>query len=157
MSTFEPVITPNCNSDAFSVSPMEVFNYLRKLKRGSAGPDGLSPRILKECAVFFSPVITYLLNFSLSTGVQEFPACLKRANVTPISKCQRPTGVSDFRPISILPCLSKVFEKIVLHKWLLPVITCKLDASQFAYVSRPGTGTTSALTLFVHKLLIFFG
>ena len=44
---------------------------------------------------------------------------------------------------------------VVLHKWLLPVITCKLDASQFAYVSRPGTGTTSALTLFVHKLSRF--
>ena len=37
MSTVEPVITPNCNSDTFSVSSMEVFNYLRKLKRGSAG------------------------------------------------------------------------------------------------------------------------
>ena len=149
------IVTPaasHCNS-SFVVSLDEVYSVLRKLKRGSSGPDGLSPWILRDCAAFFTPAVAHLLNTSVSTG--EFPLCLKRANITPIPKREHPTVISDFRPISILPCLSKVFEKIVLRKWLLPVISCKLDSSQFAYVSRPGTGTTCALTLFMHKILHF--
>lgn len=76
---------------------------------------------MKSCADLLSPFIAHLFNRSLSTGV--FPMRWKNALVTPILK----KGKSDlyspasYRPISKLPLLSKVLERIVssqLHKYL---------------------------------------
>ncbi len=131
----------------------ETLNQIRRLKCGSCGPDGLSPWFVKLCAWSLAPAITFLFNRSLE--ISDFPVCLKRANVTPIPKCDRAVEVSDFRPISILPCLSKLFEKLVLKKWILPCVRDKIDVSQFAYISRPGAGTISAVTILYHKILEF--
>ena len=46
-----------------------------------------------------------------------------------------------------------MFESLVLHKWILPVVCDQLDCSQFAYAPRPGSGTVSALLLTVHRVL----
>ncbi len=53
----------------------------------------------------------------------------------------------------MLPLLSKVFEKLLCHKWLKPVIRDKLGGDQFAYVPGVGKGTTNAITsLYLHIL-----
>jgi hypothetical protein len=57
------------------------------------------------------PHITYLLNSGLTKSI--FPDAWKIAVVTPIAKVNTPATVNDFRPISILPILSKVFERII--------------------------------------------
>ena len=49
----------------------------------------------------------------------------------------------------------KVFERIVLTKFILPNVTSSIHPSQFAYVPRPGTGTTSPLVLLYHHILEF--
>ena len=59
------------------------------------------------------------------------------------------------KPISIVSCLSKVLERLVLKRWILPNVKSKMDSSQFAYVSRPGAGTTPAVTILYHKVLEF--
>ena len=43
----------------------------------------------------------------------SFPACWRQANVTPIPKGPPSSSVADYRPISITPVLSKVFERLV--------------------------------------------
>ena len=140
-------------ADLPKVSVVDVFHCMRKLKNKGSGVDGLSPWILKDCAIFLAPAITSLINKSLQIG--KFPTCLKSANITPIPKTSRPSSVVDFRPISILPALSKVFERIVLHKFILPAVTSFIHPSQFAYIPRLGTGTTSPLVLFYHYILEF--
>ncbi len=128
-----------------------MFLSLQKLRSKGTGPDGLPPWIFKKSATFLAQVVTKLFNRSLSSGV--FPSCLKVANITPIPKCSNPKSVSDFRPISILPVLSKIFERLVLKRFILPDIKSKIQADQFAYIPREGSGTTCALTSFQHKIL----
>ena len=127
---------------------------MSRLKNKGSGPDGVPSWVYKNFVFFLSPAITSLFNRSIRDGV--FGSTLKFANVTPVPKCSRPQSVSQFRPISVLPVLSKVFEKIILHEFLLPSTSLKLKSSQFAYIRRPGSGTTAALvsvqTMIVHHL-----
>lgn len=55
-----------------------------------------------------------IMNLSLSTGV--FPGSLKVAKVIPVFKAHDPTLFSDYRPISILPAFSKLFEKVLFNR-----------------------------------------
>ena len=55
-----------------------------------------------------------IINTSLSTGV--FPESLKIAKVIPVFKADKPTLFSNYRPISILPAFSKLFEKVMYSR-----------------------------------------
>jgi len=70
------------------------------------------------------------------------------AVVTPVPKIPRPTGLTDYCPISVTPILSRVAEKIVVRQWLRPAITADMLADQFGF--RPTGSTTSALVHFMH-------
>ncbi|MEL7309167.1 MAG: reverse transcriptase family protein, partial [Pseudomonadota bacterium] len=74
-------------------------------------------------------------------GMGTMFACLRHVGRQPIAK--------------LLPALSKVFEKLIVKKFILPLVKNKVDYSQFAYISRPGSGTTCALVLTYHKILEF--
>ncbi len=87
--------------------------------------------------------------------VGRFPSVFKFADIVPVPKSSKPTSPSDFRPISILPVLSKIMEKIVVAKLILPNLCSKLSPSQFAYIPGSHGGTTSALTLVSHHILKF--
>ena len=75
----------------------------------SVGGD-IPAKILKECNSTFS-VLADCINKSFENGT--FPDCLKEANVTPIFKKDDPLDKEHYRPVSILPLLSKVFEKLI--------------------------------------------
>ena len=78
----------------------------------------------------------------LSTG--SFPVIWRCANVTPIPKGPIYASVSDYRPTSITPILSKVFERIVARRLVQYLETEELlPAEQYAY--RKGFGTLDAL------------
>ena len=64
--------------------------------------------------------LKYLFNLSIEKGV--FPDGLKIARVTPIYKGEGSSDVSNYRPISVLPCFSKILEHIMynrLYKYLI--------------------------------------
>ena len=75
------------------------------------GPDGISPKLLKEAAPFITPVLTKIFNLSLSQGI--FPDTWKRADVVPIHKNAEEFFTSNYRPISLLNTIAKVFERVV--------------------------------------------
>ena len=116
----------------------EVQRSLSLLKRKSCGPDNLPYLVFRNSSFSLAPAITFLFNRSIRES--QFPACLKRAYVCPIPKISRPIVVSDFRPISLLPILSKFLERLVCKHFLLPFIRDKLATPQFAYVPGPGSG-----------------
>ena len=82
----------------------------------ATGHDGINSKLLKIAFPRISNILTCLFNKCLQTGV--FPDIFKVARVQPILKSGEKTNVSNFRPISILCVLSKVFEKNI-HKHIV--------------------------------------
>ena len=80
------------------------------------GHDNISSNTLKLIANEVSPSLTLIINQSVSTGI--FPDSLKTAKVIPIHKKDEKTIMSNYRPISILPVLSKIIES-VMHSQLM--------------------------------------
>ena len=95
----------------------DVGKLVSNLKnKKSTGPDSLSSYILKICLPYIVEPLTYAYNLCISRN--EFPHLLKEAKVIPLPKKTDTTNISGFRPISILPSLSKPIEKHV-HSNLL--------------------------------------
>ena len=133
------------------VSGFQVEKRLRHLKKGNGGPDGVPFWIYKDNSFLLASSVAHIFNLCFRVG--RVPSLLKFANVIPLPKCSKPTQASDFRPISLLPVLSKVLEKIVLSEWIVPYVSSQLDPMQFAYVPGAGRGTVGALTLINHFVL----
>ena len=94
------------------ITTSQVAEFIRKLDPGkSTGLDGVGPRILKMACDIISPSIAALINKSITSG--SFPNQLKQAKVYPIFKNGSKDDPSNYRPISILPTISKKFEKHV--------------------------------------------
>nr|CAH7734263.1 unnamed protein product [Callosobruchus chinensis] len=90
-----------------------VRDVLREMKKNSAGFDGLTLRILSEVEENIIPVLVHLINKSIEYGI--FPDILKLAIVIPVHKKGNPNLLENYRQISLLSVVSKIFEKF-MHK-----------------------------------------
>ena len=82
--------------------------------KNSAGIDGISNRLLKLIKHEIALPLSLIVNHSLQNGI--FPQKLKTAKVMPIFKDNDDMSVANYRPISILPSISKIFEKIMYEQ-----------------------------------------
>jgi len=78
--------------------------------------DGITIRFIKAEPFSLGSLITRLVNISIKSG--SFPDLWKSAAVTPIQKTKESTELSNFRPISVLPVLSKALERVVYDQLL---------------------------------------
>ena len=80
----------------------------------SLGPNSIPIYIMKLCNVFFSYCLLKIVNLSFVTGI--FPDLCKIAKVVPIFKKDDPLKCNNYRPISLLPIFSKMFEKLIYSR-----------------------------------------
>ena len=104
---------PFCDEDFTPFfSADDVCKKLCELNPNSSpGPDGIHPKLLKNCASSLATPLFLIFCTSLRTGT--FPSAWKDANITPLHKGGCHTSVENYRPISLLSSIAKVFEKIV--------------------------------------------
>jgi exonuclease III len=80
----------------------------------SSGFDNMPPKLLKYGAHSLSHQLTFLVNKSIETCV--FPDAAKKADITPIFKKNNNLDKSNYRPVSILSSLSKIFERMLVNQ-----------------------------------------
>ena len=94
------------------VNPTVVMKYINDLaSKSSCGPDKISSILLKRLANYIVTPLTVMINQSLCTGT--FPDKLKLAKVIPLYKKGDNHVFDNYRPISLLSTVSKIFEKVV--------------------------------------------
>ena len=79
--------------------------------RKACAPDGVSPRLLKECHMELTPSLTRLFNYSLSRGT--LPVDWKTANVVPVFKSGEQTEIDNYRPVSLTSMVVKSLERLI--------------------------------------------
>ena len=119
-----------------------MLQFINKLKPShSCGCDKISSYILKIIAKEVSPCITLIINQILSSGI--FPGKLKTAKVIPIYKKNDKTLLKNYRPISILPVVSKIIEH-AMHNQMMDYLTSNKLFSSQQYGFRPNRSTELA-------------
>lgn len=121
----------------------QVLKSIQSIKTNAKGHDGISMEMIRLTLKTTLPIIAHMVNSSIEHGI--FPEDWKIAKVRPIPKSNKTEDLKDLRPISILPALSKIIEKIVcdqLAKYLennelLPIV-------QSGFRGKHGTATALA-------------
>ena len=92
----------------------EVYKIISNLKNDcSSGHDNIPVRYLKTVVEYITSPLVHIINTSIDQEV--FPKQWKISRVCPIPKNDNPTSIKDFRPISVLSVLSKVYERVILN------------------------------------------
>jgi exonuclease III len=119
-SKTNPRVVGNVGEPVFSmalapVDEEEVSRVIYRLNsKKTCDVNGSSVWLLKQCFKNILTPLTKLINSSFETGT--FPALLKTAKVVPIFKKDDPFQTCNYRPISILPVFSKVFERVFCER-----------------------------------------
>ena len=134
------------NDKSMFLSPVtasEIENIIANLNPSkSVGPHSIPVKLLKILRPHISNIITKLVNQSFVQGV--FPSKLKIAKVIAVFKKGDPELPSNYRPISLLPVFSKVYEKLI-HKRLYSFLSSEKLIYPFQFGFQPNFSIDHAL------------
>ena len=122
---------------SFCLKPVvkqEIFDLILAFdNKKSLSPNSIPIYILKISNHLFSDLLTEMVNLSFKTGI--FPALCKLSKIIPIFK-KDPMFCVNYRPISLLPIYSKIFEKLIYTR-MYSFLTCNnLNDKQFGFRAK---------------------
>ena len=132
------------------ISQLDVLEALNSLDvTKSTGPDGIGPKLLKQCALALYIPIHHLICISISK--QAIPSEWKCHSITPVYKSGDKALVNNYRPISLLCIISKVLEQFVFdHLNIFLNENIVLSPHQFGF--RKNHSVTHQLLLFLSNV-----
>ena len=142
-------IRPDNILDHIEISLTEVQDQLSILDvNKSYGPDGISPKLLRNLKDVIAPSLCKLFNATLWHC--KVPCIWKQANVTPIHKKGDKSDPNNYRPVSLLSIPGKVLEKIIF-KHIFNHIRDNSILTEWQSGFMPGCSTVSQLLEIYHK------
>ena len=130
-------------------TPDEIRGIINNLKYSSPGWDGITPFILKQAFCNLLDTLCHIVNLSFHQGC--VPDQLKIAEVIPVFKAGDTTSIGNYRPISILPMFSKVFERLMYTR-LMNYITEHKILSNLQFGFRKGYSTEMAISVLIDNI-----
>lgn len=137
----------------FRPQPVDTETIILTIKSlnetSSVGSDDIPLRFIKDSLYATASYLTCIINTSIVTGI--FPSSWKHAIVVPLFKSGDTNDLNNYRPISLLPILSKILEKVVAGQLTQFLETNKL-LSNTQHGFRPRLSTETALTVITDKI-----
>ena|SRR6218665_1703058 len=96
----------------------DIFYILERLRPTAEGLDNILAWFLRLLVPVCSKRISRLFNSYLNSST--IPEQWRVARIRPVAKIKPPKGPADFRPISVVPILSRVLERIVVDRFIYP-------------------------------------
>ena len=91
-------------------NPDKIKKIIDNIRNNVAiGCDNIGVKIIKDLKEIIAPILVDLINIGYET--HTFPDCMKEGIIKPIYKKEDRNNISNYRPITVLPTLSKVFER----------------------------------------------
>ena len=133
-------------NETFFLQPIIEHNVRKIIKsldaKKSAGPDNLKPKLIKVCSEQLTLPLTILFNKSIATAT--YPSEFKLAKIIALYKKKSRYVPTNYRPISLLNCFNKIFERLIQTQMLTFIEKHKiLYINQYGF--RKGFSTTLAL------------
>jgi hypothetical protein len=132
-----------CNSIYLTpVNENDIYKLIKNLKNTySSGYDDIRTDVIKKTADYIVAPLTHIINLSLVQG--HYPSALKRSVVRPLHKKGARDEKGNYRPITLIPILSKIFEKVMYDKlYAFASFQRILTNKQFGF--RKNSSTTHA-------------
>ena len=131
------VKTPTNSLFLYPTDPNEINSIVKRMKpKKSTGQDNISSWLLKQINETICQPVAILINKSMEEGT--FPNKLKISKIIPIYKSKDKDQLNNYRPISLLPSISKIYEKVV-YKRLYNFINPSLYERQFGFRAKRST------------------
>ena len=146
-----------------------IEKLIQNLKdKVATGKDDLPAKLLKDVSKIIAPILTKIINLGYTTN--SFPDSMKRSSITPIFKEGDRNNIGNYRPIAILPVLSKIFERAAAlqiikfleennlisksqhaYRKLHSTITCLAEAVNYLYRKMDEKKPTAIVTIDLSK------
>ena len=121
----------------------EVINLINLLNLcKSVGHDNISPYFLQVASNILAPALCYFIENAFHLGI--FPKSCKIAKITPLFKSGNSNNLTNYRPISILTCFFKIFEKLI-HQRMTSFFTKNLVLIDSQYGFQNNMSATHAV------------
>ena len=102
------------DKETFIDSDFVINTIVKSNNKKSCGPDGISSYVLKKLPVAAVVLLTIIFNNCIN--LSYFPSAWKKSVILPVPKKISASNLTDFHPIALLNSVSKVFERVILHK-----------------------------------------
>ena len=125
------------------ITTKEIANQIKDLDtKKASGQDGFTAKFLKICQSVIEQPLTHIYNLSILSG--NYPQNFKIAKCIPIYKKGKRTDPNNYRPISILNCMNKIYEKLLYNR-MYEYLTQSNILYKYQFGFRQNHSTTQAL------------
>ena len=129
------------------ITPSEIEGIKANINPNkSSGIDEISPKVVHKIGPIISSPLCHIFNLTFTTG--HIPEELKMSLISPVYKADDKTKFTNYRPISVLPCFSKILEKL-MNKRLMQY----LDKNKILYAHQYGFRNKRSTTLAIIELV----
>jgi len=144
------ILLTNSKLDSILINRNIISSIIKNINCNKAhGPDNITGRMIELCGDDLTLPLCIIYNNILKTGI--FPNIWKSANVTPTHKKDNKQFINNYRPISLLPLFSKIFEKIIFSKMYNYFVSNNLiTRNQSGF--RPNDSVTNQLLYLVDEI-----
>ena len=154
-----PIVVPSRNYDNFPSNQFSIFldqsnvvevaACINSFANKTNGLNDIPMKLLKAVAVEIAPILSTIFNKIIETGI--YPDMLKIARVRPVFKAGNDLDVNNYRPISVLSTINKIFEKLLLTR-INSFIENNNLLSEFQFGFRQKRSTADACLTLVERL-----